>query len=233
MKCSTYFSSGILTLKLYGDVLLVYSKVAAAKQSPYKLKPHQTKSHFRVSKAEARRTHRTPSPPAYLSPCALTTMSMSESARVEKALQQLLERLVPQYPDEDEATADQRWEEANELARDHIDRDAEPGVVEDVNHAADLIRRKLLREANGPESTAVFSNLYSRLLSQPVLGQKWGILYFLLRVAEGKQEEDANGGGAVGEGVEDKGEAHGVGDEDDQVYNEAFARNGITAYARR
>ena len=126
-------------------------------------------------------------------------MSSTREERVENALQQLLQRLVPQDPNEDEATADQRWDEANEIARTHLDAQAEAGVVEDVNHAADLIRGKLLRESNSPEKARIFSNLYSRLLAQPVLGQKWAILYFLLRVAEEKEQgyTNTNGNGAV------------------------------------
>lgn len=141
----------------------------------------------------------------------MTTSTREE--RVENALNQLLERLVPPHPDEDEALADQRWDEANELARaclHHADADA--SVVEDVNHAADLIKRRLVRD--GGDATA-FGNLYSRLLAQPVLAKKWGILYFLLKVAEGGGREDD---GLVGQEVED---------EDASVYTEAFARNGL------
>ena len=147
-------------------------------------------------------------------------MSTTRTDRVENALQQLLERLVPpQAPDEDESLADQRWDDANELARTHLDSSApEPSVVEDVNHAADLIRRRLLQE-QGVERATVFSNLYSRLLSQPVLGQKWAILYFLLRVSEvdeeGRREED---------------EAY---EGDGPAYSEAFARNGLPRMATR
>ena len=66
-----------------------------------------------------------------------------------------------------------------------VNAQPEPAVAEDVSAAADLIRRRLARQNNSAEKTAVFGNLFSRLLTQPVLSQKWGILYFLLRVAEG------------------------------------------------
>lgn len=158
-------------------------------------------------------------------------MSISREQRVENALRSLLERLVPQEPNEDEATADQRWDEANEVAQTYIDHGAsEPNVVEDVNHAADLIKRKLLRDSTGPESATAFSNLYSRLLSQPVLDQKWAILYFLLKVADGREERaHVNGNGAVQreeQGVEVDGMQDVV--EDRRVYSEAFARNGLS-----
>lgn len=53
-----------------------------------------------------------------------------------------------------------------------------------MNHAASLIRTKLVRDTGRPEKATKFSNLYSRLLTQPVLGQKWAILYFLYQLAE-------------------------------------------------
>ncbi|KAK3697397.1 Microtubule-nucleating Tub4p (gamma-tubulin) complex component [Vermiconidia calcicola] len=155
-------------------------------------------------------------------------MASSREERVENALQQLLERLVPaQTQAEDEATADQRWDEANELARGHIDAAPEAGVADDVNHAADLIKRRLL--LRGPEQRAKFEGLYSRLLAQPVLGQKWAILYFLMRVAEGREKEHVNGiGGMDGQVVEDDIVDRAAEDEDEApVYNEAFARNGL------
>jgi len=52
-----------------------------------------------------------------------------------------------------------------------------------VNHAADLIRQAFIRQKR-PEKATKFANLYSRLLSQPVLSQKWAILYFLYQVSD-------------------------------------------------
>lgn len=65
------------------------------------------------------------------------------------------------------------------------------GVVgaENINNASDLIKRKLLRENPSPDKAVRFSNLYSRLLTQPVLSQKWAILYLLYRLSD--NEEDA------------------------------------------
>lgn len=64
------------------------------------------------------------------------------------------------------------------------DRNAIPSTAEDVNHAADLIKKKLIRENDRPDKAAKFSNLYSRLLSQPIVNQKWAILYFLYQLAD-------------------------------------------------
>lgn len=54
---------------------------------------------------------------------------------------------------------------------------------ENINNASDLIKRKLLRENASPDKAVRFSNLYSRLLTQPVLSQKWAILYLLYRLS--------------------------------------------------
>ncbi|KAF1825597.1 spc98 like protein [Dissoconium aciculare CBS 342.82] len=117
-------------------------------------------------------------------------MSTSKSERIENALQSLLERLVPgQQPEEDEDVADQRWDDASALATAILRRGgSEAAPAEDVNHAAELIRRKLLRDNSGPEKAAAFSNLYSRLLAQPILTKRWAILYFLLKMGEDGEE---------------------------------------------
>ena len=107
-----------------------------------------------------------------------------KSERVEGTLKSLFESLIPpQFPDEDDEAADERIDRAIELGRNIVD--AKPGHASaDVNQAQDLIKRKLLRENASPEKAARFSNLYSRLLSIPVLNQKWSILYLLYKLSE-------------------------------------------------
>ncbi|KAL4923517.1 tubulin gamma complex associated family protein [Aspergillus undulatus] len=63
--------------------------------------------------------------------------------------------------------------------------------AENINNASDLIKRKLLRENASPDKAVRFSNLYSRLLTQPVLSQKWGILYLLYRLSSADNAEEA------------------------------------------
>lgn len=63
---------------------------------------------------------------------------------------------------------------------------------DNINNASDLIKRKLLRENASPDKAVRFSNLYSRLLTQPVLGQKWAILYLLYKLSD-SGGEDGNG----------------------------------------
>ncbi|PGH04060.1 hypothetical protein GX51_03730 [Blastomyces parvus] len=71
-----------------------------------------------------------------------------------------------------------------------------------INNAPDLIKRKLLKENASPDKAVRFSNLYSRLLTQPVLGQKWAILYLLYRIGENEgaagRSEVGSGGGVSG-----------------------------------
>ena len=49
-------------------------------------------------------------------------MSQTTEDRVEHALTQLLERVLPTYPDEDEAQSDERFDDAFTLAIDTIRR---------------------------------------------------------------------------------------------------------------
>lgn len=49
-------------------------------------------------------------------------MPTSSEERVEHALTQLLERVLPTYPDEDEAQSDERFDEAFNFAIDTIRR---------------------------------------------------------------------------------------------------------------
>lgn len=57
-----------------------------------------------------------------------------------------------------------------------------PAISSDVNHASDLIKRKLIQ--SNPTQALRFSNLYTRLLSLPVLEHKWAILYLLYQLAD-------------------------------------------------
>ncbi|KAL1962089.1 hypothetical protein VTN77DRAFT_617 [Rasamsonia byssochlamydoides] len=88
-----------------------------------------------------------------------------------------------------------RLDRAWRILETYGDSGANPSTAENINNASDLIKRKLLRENASPDKAVRFSNLYSRLLTQPVLGQKWAILYLLYRLSESAGEE--------GEGIDD------------------------------
>lgn len=55
--------------------------------------------------------------------------------------------------------------------------------TERINDAPDLIKLKLRHPNESPDKAVRFSNLYSRLLTQPVLSQKWGILFLLYKLS--------------------------------------------------
>jgi gamma-tubulin complex component 3 len=61
-------------------------------------------------------------------------------------------------------------------------RPVSPAISSDVNHASDLIKRKLIH--SNPSQALRYSNLYTRLLSLPVLNQKWAILYLLYQLSD-------------------------------------------------
>ncbi|RDW58003.1 putative spindle pole body component alp6 [Coleophoma cylindrospora] len=62
-----------------------------------------------------------------------------------------------------------------------------PAVVADVNQASDLIKKRLIQNNPSPEKALRFSNLYSRLLTIPVISQKWAVLYFLYQLSDPQQ----------------------------------------------
>ncbi|KEF52636.1 uncharacterized protein A1O9_11479 [Exophiala aquamarina CBS 119918] len=104
--------------------------------------------------------------------------------RIDNALHQLFESLIPPLnPDQDDTETEFRIEQAVQTAKDLV-RNADPRLPSDTNQASDLIKRKLLRENASPEKAARFSNLYSRLLAIPVLNQKWAILYLLHKLGD-------------------------------------------------
>lgn len=140
-----------------------------------------------------------------------STRPTTRPRRIDDALSQLVDSLLPEIPlsalpqdhdfsDDDLAiaAAEERrhhvqLERAWRTLETHTGSNADPtspagrrgsSAGEDVNHAPDLIKRKLRRENASPEKIVRFSNLYTRLLTQPVLSQKWGILYLLYKLGE-------------------------------------------------
>ena len=88
-------------------------------------------------------------------------------------------------------------------------------------------RQKVQQEHDSSEKLVRFSNLYTRLLSQPVLSQKWGILSLLHELANSGAE---GGIGDEGAGLSDDdvngdpGKAH---EPDDETFRDAFAGAGL------
>ncbi|KAG5981700.1 hypothetical protein E4U55_002681 [Claviceps digitariae] len=104
------------------------------------------------------------------------------SERIISALEHLIAHIVPSDPEEDADAAQDRHDACLELVTSIIDNPQSPAISSDVNHASDLIKRKLIQ--TNPSQALRFSNLYSRLLSLPVLEHKWAILYLLYQLAD-------------------------------------------------
>ncbi|KAH0442783.1 spindle pole body component [Colletotrichum camelliae] len=109
-------------------------------------------------------------------------MSANREHRIAGAVDSLIAHLVPNDPHEDDAAAQERHDNCFDLVKSVLDGPASPAISSDVNHASDLIKRKLIQ--SNPSQALRFSNLYTRLLSLPVLGQKWAILYLLYQLAD-------------------------------------------------
>ncbi|KAF2007634.1 hypothetical protein P154DRAFT_516468, partial [Amniculicola lignicola CBS 123094] len=104
--------------------------------------------------------------------------------RVEHALNELLVRIVPDDPDEDEDQANERFEEAYDIAIKQLTSARPPSGAEDIAHVASLIAKRLSGGRHGAQKSARFHNLISRLVSQPVLDQKFRMLQFLLTLSD-------------------------------------------------
>lgn len=68
-------------------------------------------------------------------------MAAFHRERVEHALNELLERVVPEYDDDDEESANERFAGAFEYAMEELTAAGDPLLVPDVNHIASLIDR--------------------------------------------------------------------------------------------
>ncbi|KAL2259398.1 hypothetical protein VTK26DRAFT_6934 [Humicola hyalothermophila] len=115
-------------------------------------------------------------------------MSHSQRNRISTAIDSLIVHLAPGDPNDDEHSAQERHDALFELVRSIFERPGSPAISSDVNHAADLIKRKLVQD--NPTQALRFNNLYSHLLSLPVLNHKWAILYLLYQLAD---SPDPNG----------------------------------------
>ena len=69
-------------------------------------------------------------------------MAALHRERVEHALNELLVRIVPEDADDDEETANQRFEDAFDFAIGELAAAGDPSLVPDVNHIASLIGRR-------------------------------------------------------------------------------------------
>lgn len=79
-------------------------------------------------------------------------MAEARDDRISRALEGLVESLLPQDDTEDDAVADDRYWRAVESAQETFDSAQNPSVSADEGHVADLIRQKcetLISERRG------------------------------------------------------------------------------------
>jgi gamma-tubulin complex component 3 len=69
-------------------------------------------------------------------------MAAFNQERVEHALNELLARIVPDDPEEDEDQANERFDAAYNFALDELTQAGPLPVVADINHVAGLIDRR-------------------------------------------------------------------------------------------
>ncbi|CZR60469.1 probable spindle pole body component alp6 [Phialocephala subalpina] len=111
----------------------------------------------------------------------------SRSQRVNTGINSLVRRLLVKIPGEEPAAVEERESSAVDFVREILESSDSPAVVADVNQASDLIKKRLLQTNPSPEKALRFTNLYSRLLSIPVITQKWAVLYFLYQLSDHQQ----------------------------------------------
>ncbi len=87
----------------------------------------------------------------------------------------------------------------------------------------------MLRDNDSPDKAIQFSNLYTRLLTQPVLSQKWSILYLLHQLADSNADGDEPLSDEVRRPESQNKRSAGQADSqhDDQVFKDAFASAGL------
>ncbi|ORY57250.1 Spc97/Spc98 family protein [Pseudomassariella vexata] len=113
-------------------------------------------------------------------------MSASSSQDRERRINLSINRLITQTVPSDDAVSDEEVQGRHDWYAEEIKaafkEKPTPAIASDVNHASDLIKRKLIQ--TNPSQALRFTNLYSRLLALPVLNQKWAMLYLLYQLAD-------------------------------------------------
>ncbi|KAJ1326258.1 gamma-tubulin complex component 3 [Microdochium nivale] len=105
----------------------------------------------------------------------------ARAKRVDLSINRLIAQFVPRDDSLADDAAQLRHDDYYERIRQELQRPSSV-PLSDHNHASDLIKRRLVQ--NNPSQALRYSNLYSRLLSLPVLNQKWAILSLLNQLAD-------------------------------------------------
>ncbi|KAI7848139.1 Spc98 family-domain-containing protein [Circinella umbellata] len=99
-----------------------------------------------------------------------------------KTLQKLVQRFI--QPDPDDVQDQVHYDVVYEKCVRILASQPTPLILEDENNVANIIRRKLIRDPQDTSKASRFGHLYNKLTSQPVLRNKWAILYLLSLVSE-------------------------------------------------
>ncbi len=99
----------------------------------------------------------------------------------------------------------------------------------------------MLRDHGSPDKALQFSNLYSRLLLQPVVEQKWAILFLLYKIADTGAGDAATSSSAIsrregGQLTQKDGDARSAKQQSrdqPQVFNDAFSSAGLARLPTR
>lgn len=129
----------------------------------------------------------------------------------------------------------------------------QPSVVPDVQHVSDMIKKKrtfpqhrplhkegvetdtgteapVVRDNKTPDAALRFSTLYTRLLSQRVLSQKWAILYLLHELSNSLSTGASSSATEIREAFapdNTRSEPGRVGGAGDNAFSEAFSYMGL------
>ncbi|KAF3033161.1 Microtubule-nucleating Tub4p (gamma-tubulin) complex component [Didymella keratinophila] len=111
-------------------------------------------------------------------------MASFNHERVGHALDELLQRIVPDDPNDTEEEAEQRLQDAYDRSMQQLIEAGEPKAVPDVNHIASLLEAKIGGPHPDVNKITRLHNLLGRLEDQPVLNEKWRMLYFLHELSD-------------------------------------------------
>ncbi|KAF3035326.1 Microtubule-nucleating Tub4p (gamma-tubulin) complex component [Didymella heteroderae] len=163
-------------------------------------------------------------------------MASFNHERVGHALDELLQRIVPDDPNDSEEQAEQRLQDAYDESMQQLMAAGEPSAVPDVTHIASLLEAKIAGPARDAHKSARLHNLLGRLEDQPVLNEKWRMLYFLHELsdlptaAQQNPSFDSSRSRSRGPTAPAKHQPPSAPAYDDPAFGDAFAKQGLPQY---
>ncbi|KAI3396262.1 hypothetical protein diail_12344 [Diaporthe ilicicola] len=117
-------------------------------------------------------------------------MSRNPQKHIDAGIKQLVGHIIPKANrQEDREYVQETVDDHIELAHQILDNNRSTAISADANQAHDLIKKKLVQ--TDPSAALRFTHLYTRLLTLPVLQQKWAILYLLYQLADSPDPDEA------------------------------------------